>query len=380
MSFKRRNIPMTDDLKKEISGAKNIFEVFYSMSRETPPGAYPLNTGEWIRGCQTLYPEFYQKAVEYGSKNYIRTGTNAQYEAELASTGQSGIFVIDRADIRLPKVTRYIRGYESNQAINVHNKVYTSGLPNIEGRVGGLMFWDDRFQNSERVTRQGQQYGTTEYANGAFKKTLVYRGGADGGSGSGFCNGYMDASWSNVAYGKYASDTFGFNNEVVAPCVAMSLYIQVFNQAPLTGYVNVQDVLKLITDYTNKMDQKIQDALNTINSIIEGGALGMPEYERGINLGNNVYAGTYTYTAPSDGWFYVRWVNGNADPTRITTVRIYKDASKARLLETHTTSDGRRAGKDGGTTDQTIFIPVRRGYFLEAVNTNYRRFYPVFGQ
>ena len=106
----------------------------------------------------------------------------------------------------------------------------------------------------------------------------------------------------------------------------------------------------------------------------------MPEYERGINLGNNVYSGTYGYTVPSDGWFYARWVNSNADPTRITTVRIYKDASKARLLETHTTSDGRRAGKDGGTTDQTIFVPVRRGYFLEAVNTNYRRFYPVFGQ
>lgn len=270
MSFKRRNIPMTDDLKKEISGAKNIFEVFDSMSRETPPGAYPLNTGEWIRGCQTLYPEFYQKAVEYGSKNYIRTGTNAQYEAELASTGQSGMFVIEGSDIRLPKVTRYIRG--------------------------------------------------------------------------------------------------------------MALYIQVFNQAPMAGYVNVQDVLKLITDYTKQMDQKIQDALNTINSIIEGGALGMPEYERSINLGENAYVGTYTYTAPSDGWFYVRWVNSNAEPTRITAVHIYKDASKSRLLATHTTSDGRRAGKDGGVTDQTIFIPVKRGYYLKATHTNYRRFYPIFGQ
>lgn len=365
MSFKRRNIPMTDDLKKEISGAKNIFEVFYSMSRETPPGAYPLNTGEWIRGCQTLYPEFYQKAVEYGSKNYIRTGTNAQYEAELASTGQSGMFVIEGSDIRLPKVTRYIRGYESNQAGNVHNNIYLSGLPNLTGEAP--------------VAERG---GTTPWS---LYKGVFYVRGPEHYSGRGDTdndNAMMtfDASRSNAIYGKYESDAFGFSNEVVAPCVTMALYIQVFNRAPMEGYVQIKDVLELVTKYTKQMDQKIQDALNTINSIIEGGALGMPEYERSINLGENAYVATYTYTTPSDGWFYVRWVNSNAEPTRVTTVHIYKDASKSQLLATHTTSDGRRAGKDGGVTDQTIFIPVKRGYYLEAIHTNYRRFYPIFGQ
>lgn len=370
MSFKRRNIPMTDDLKKEISGAKNIFEVFYSMSRETPPGAYPLNTGEWIRGCQTLYPEFYQKAVEYGSKNYIRTGTNAQYEEELTSTGQSGMFVIEGSDIRLPKVTRYIRGYESNQAVNVHNKTYLSGLPDLTLAMRyDVCYPANQYPHLSGYGNECQSLADTSHADEPMLDTSILPNNAKGGD-----------LIKDAAYGRYNTDAFGFSNEVVAPCVTMALYIQVFNQAPMAGYVNVQDVLKLITDYTKQMDQKIQDALNTINSIIEGGALGMPEYERSTNLGENVYAGTYTYTAPSDGWFYVRWVNSNAAPTRITTVRIYKDASKAHLLATHTTSDGRRAGKDGGTTDQTIFVPVRRGYFLEAVNTNYRRFYPVFGQ
>ena len=367
MSFKRRNIPMTDDLKKEISGAKNIFEVFYSMSRETPPGAYPLNTGEWIRGCQTLYPEFYQKAVEYGSKNYIRTGTNAQYEEELTSTGQSGMFVIEGSDIRLPKVTRYIRGYESNQAINVHNKVYTSGLPDIN-----LALRYDAWNPGPVLSAYGAN-GHAVYGTGADDEYMIDI------SGVATINRAGDLI-KDPAYTRYKNNAHGFANEVVAPCVAMSLYIQVFNQAPMAGYVNVQDVLKLITDYTKQMDQKIQDALNTINNIIEGGALGMPEYERSINLGENAYVATYTYTTPSDGWFYVRWVNSNAEPTRITTVRIYKDASKSQLLATHTTSDGRRAGKDGGTTDQTIFVPVKRGYFVEAIHTNYRRFYPVFGQ
>lgn len=367
MSFKRRNIPMTDDLKKEISGAKNIFEVFYSMSRETPPGAYPLNTGEWIRGCQTLYPEFYQKAVEYGSKNYIRTGTNAQYEEELTSTGQSGMFVIEGSDIRLPKVTRYIRGYESNQAVNVHNKVYTSGLPDIN-----LALRYDIWHPGPVLSAYGAN-GHAVYGTSGDDEYMIDI------SGVATINRAGDLI-KDPAYTRYKNNAHGFANEVVAPCVAMSLYIQVFNQAPLTGYVNVQDVLKLITDYTKQMDQQIQDALNTINSIIDGGALGMPEYERSINLGENAYAETYTYTTPADGWFYVRWVDSNAAPTRITTVRIYKDASKSQLLATHTTSDGRRAGKDSGVTDQTIFIPVKRGYYLEAIHTNYRRFYPVFGQ
>lgn len=367
MSFKRRNLQMTAGLKKEISGAKNIFEVFYSMTRDTPPGAYPLNTGEWIRGCQSLYPEFYQKAVEYGPKGYIRTGTNTQYEAELTSTGQSGMFVIEGSDIRLPKITRYIRGYESNQAVNVHNNVYLSGLPNITG-----------------TSPCSENYTASWYLNtytGAFKAQgpRSQAGGSGGIDGDNHINSF-DASRCSTVYGRYTNNAFGFSNEVVAPCVTMSLYIQVFNQTPMQGYVNVSDVLKLITDYTNKMDQKIQDALNTINSIVEGGALGMPEYRRGIDLGSNVYVGTYTYTAPSDGWFYARWVNSNAEPTRVTTVRVYENSSKAYLLITHTTSDGRRAGKDGGTTDQTIFIPVRRGNYVEADNTNYRAFYPVFGQ
>ena len=129
MAFSRRTIPMTENIKSEISGAKNIFEVFYSMTRETPPGAYPLNTGEWIRGCKSLYPEFYAKALEYQPKGYIRVVSNSVYESELASTGQCGAFVIEGNDIRLPKITRYIRGYESEYANVVHNNAYLSGLP-----------------------------------------------------------------------------------------------------------------------------------------------------------------------------------------------------------------------------------------------------------
>ena len=369
MAFDRRNIRLTEGLKKEISGAKNIFEIFCSFSTSTPPGAYPLWTGEWIRECASLFPEFYQYALQYRDSGAIRVVNNATYENEISTYGQTGAFVIEGNDIRLPKITKYLSGYTSTLDIGVP---LPAGLPNIEGRVGGLMYWADRFTNSERVNRQGHSYGTTEYANGAFKKTLSYRGGADGGSGSGFCHGYMDASWSNPIYG--ASDT------VQPPAVQVALYIQVFNRVAMEGFVNVSDVINVIRDYTNRMDQKYQEAIDAMNRVIGSGALGMPDYERYTLLLNNTYRSSYEYTVQKDGWFYARWRNNNVDPTRITTVHVYSDTSKVRELTTVTTSDGRRAGEDAGTTDQTILVPVRAGYHIVANNLNYAYFYPTFGQ
>ena len=256
MSFNRRNIPLSADAKEEISGAKNIFEVFYSMSRETPPGAYPLNTGEWIRGCQTLYPEFYAKALEYQPKGYIRVVSNDAYEAELASTGQCGAFVISDGDIRLPKITRYIRGYESEQAINVHNQVYPSGLPNITGNVNNILkYKGGTLGGTGALYDSGSTYmhSLHEHASATFYVRPIN----------------IDASRSNGVYGRYASDAFGFSNEVVAPCVTMSLYIQVFNHAPMAGYVNgdVQEILDTIRNYTNQMDQKYQNLLGRISGV-----------------------------------------------------------------------------------------------------------------
>lgn len=369
MPFDRRNLHLNPDTKKELSGAKNIFEVFYSMSTATPPGAFPLWTGEWIRGCATLYPDFYKMAVQYRSSGQIRVLDNAAYESELTTYGECGAFVIQGNDIRLPKINNYLRSYTTVLDVG---KTLPAGLPNIEGRVGGLMFWDDRFQTSERVTRQGQQYWTTEYANGAFKKTLVYRGGAAAGSESGFCNGYMDASWSNKIYGS--------SNTVQPPSVQVALYIQVYNRVAMEGYVQIKDVLELVTNYTKEMDQRYQEAIDAMNKIISSGALGMPDYERGQTLLTNTYSSSYEYTIPTNGWFYVRWRNSNADPTRITTVHVYSNTSKTLELTTVTTSDGRRAGKDGGITDQTIMIPVRKGYHTVSNYINYASFYPTFGQ
>ena len=46
------------------ANGKQPFEIFYSMSTETPAGAYPLWTGELIPNCGELLPDFWNKALE----------------------------------------------------------------------------------------------------------------------------------------------------------------------------------------------------------------------------------------------------------------------------------------------------------------------------
>lgn len=357
MAFNRRNIRLTEGLKKEISGAKNIFEIFCSLSTSTPPGAYPLWTGEWIKGCASLFPEFYQHALQYRDSGEIRVVNNATYENEISTYGQTGAFVIEGNNIRLPKITKYLSGYTSTPDIGVP---LPAGLPNI---TGGLPVGENfsatyapslEFTGAFRAYEPRNHWGT----NGGWDKDNL---GVD-----------FDASRCSSIYG--ASDT------VQPPAVQVALYIQVFNRAPIEGYVNVKDVLDLIRDYTTQMDQKYQEAIDAMNKVISGGALGMPDYERYTLLLNNTYRSSYEYTVQKDGWFYARWRNYNVDPTRITTVHVYSDTSKVRELTTVTTSDGRRAGEDAGTTDQTILVPVRSGYHIVANNLNYAYFYPTFGQ
>jgi len=45
-------------------GGKVPFEIFHTLSTQTPPGAFPLWTGEWIENCRTKYPSFWNKALE----------------------------------------------------------------------------------------------------------------------------------------------------------------------------------------------------------------------------------------------------------------------------------------------------------------------------
>lgn len=143
-------------------GSKDIFEVFYSTSTATPRGAFPLWTGETITNCKTLYPTFYQKALEYQTSGKIRVVTSTVYEQELTTYGECGAFVIDTdaGSIRLPKITRFISsldavgdiGVTKNDQILSHTHIAPSGGLTLRLEVIGGGTGSDHWHDDNRIT------------------------------------------------------------------------------------------------------------------------------------------------------------------------------------------------------------------------------------
>lgn len=88
-------------------GVRHLFEVFYSLSTETPAGARPLWTGEKIYNCKNEYKAFWNKALKLRADKKIRVVDQATWDKEVAepdltsgiasnakSFGQTGAFVI----------------------------------------------------------------------------------------------------------------------------------------------------------------------------------------------------------------------------------------------------------------------------------------------
>lgn len=103
------------DIKAALEDLKNkptreMFDVYYSFSAETPIGAYPLWTGETITNCKSLYPQFWKKLNSLVDKAMVPTVTAEEYEQKLEEYGQCASFFVDTLNghVRLPKITRFI--------------------------------------------------------------------------------------------------------------------------------------------------------------------------------------------------------------------------------------------------------------------------------
>lgn len=252
MPFKRRNLHITEELKEEISGARNIFDIFYSFTTSIPRGAYPLWTGETIVDCAHYYPQFYQKALEYRSSGAIRVVDNATYESEVSRYGQCGAFVISGNNIRLPKITMYLKSFSSPQDISA---TLPAGLPNITGTFGGV----------SRRTDVGWIY-----PSGAFSRIREPFGWGPAGSDPSYASEIQfDASKSNSAYGSA--------NTVQPPAVQVAMYIQVYNHVAEEANFDVSRAEELIRSYYTTMDQKIEDALAELKA--QAGSM-IPDFTR----------------------------------------------------------------------------------------------------
>lgn len=251
MPFKRRNLHITQELKEEISGARNIFDIFYSFTTSTPRGAYPLWTGETITDCAHYYPQFYQKALEYRSSGAIRVVDNATYESEVSKYGECGAFVISGNNIRLPKITMYLKSFSSPQDIGV---TLPAGLPNITGTFGGV----SRRANN-RIT-----------PTGAFTSLRERFDWGPAGSEASYANEIQfDASKSHSAYGS--------SNTVQPPAVQVAMYIQVYNHVAEEANFDVSRAEELIRSYYTTMDQKINQAIEDLKA--QAGSM-IPDFTR----------------------------------------------------------------------------------------------------
>lgn len=229
-------------------GSKDIFEVFYSTSTATPRGAFPLWTGEWINECASLYPTFWSKALEYRSSGAIRVVDNTTYENELTRYGETGAFVISGNNIRLPKITRYLRSIDSTANIGVP---LPAGLPNITGTFGGV----------------SRRANNTITPTGAFTSLRERFDWGPSGDEASYSNEIQfDASKSNSAYGSA--------NTVQPPSVCLALYIQVYNSVTATA----------ITD----LDARV--------GVLEQNAIMFARHDFTASQWNDNSDGTFTYT------------------------------------------------------------------------------------
>ena len=178
-----------DELRSAIADLKNkptreMFDIYYSFSSNTPAGAYPLWTGETITHCKSLYPDFWNKLNNLVSLGNVVSVTEDEYEEKLEEYGQCAGFYIDSLNghVRLPKITRFISGIEElSQLAAEENSVNTSHTHNLKAYTGSGnmnasedrylgsgtdnsksdMFWSDTtdVENTAAVVSQGEEEG-----------------------------------------------------------------------------------------------------------------------------------------------------------------------------------------------------------------------------
>ena len=191
--------------------SKAIFEVFYSVSTETPRGAFPLWTGESIVGCKSKYPSFWEKALEYKESGVIRVVDDTTYQDEIDTYGECGAFVIDETTgtIRLPKITSYISSIKDASNIGT---TPPAAIPNIKGSLG--------------MISMAQRSGPFDYTYGTDFGYFASEG----------YNGHssFDASRVSPVYKDDIGDT------VQPPSVCLALYIQVFNSITPTATTDLE--------------------------------------------------------------------------------------------------------------------------------------------
>ena len=266
-------------------GVRHIFEVFYSLSTETPAGARPLWTGEKIENCKNEYKAFWNKALKLKASGKIRVVDQATWDKEVAapdissgkaenakSFGQTGAFVIyddgTRNYIQLPKITQFI---QSIDGASENGMAQLDAIRNITG-LGGM---------GEARNNSGNYKNFVNQASGAFYYDVSkdYYGS----------NGGIDQDDATLRLD--ASRVVPIADRVRPRNVQMALYIQVSNDKVDDAELEQAHLDRLYIDKVKNDIQKIKEDLQAELTIVRSDAAVscMPDMSRAVFLEETDY-------------------------------------------------------------------------------------------
>lgn len=209
--------------------------------------------------------------------NYFTT--ESDWQNSVTQYGSCGKFVYDSTNntVRLPKVSDIL---QSTTDINALGNLIEAGLPNIKNEFNG-----------------GRIFTTNDYNGGVvapFIKapTPAYLP-AHSGTGNQTSIIGFDASLLSTIYGN--------SNTVQPQTIKAFVYIVIANSTKTSIQVDIDEIA---TDLNNKAGTDLANVTDTGKILMSG--MGMPS-DSYIDL--TLGASGSTYTAPTNGWFYVHGVS-----------------------------------------------------------------------
>lgn len=255
----------------------------------------------------------------------------AQWQATYSDYGASGQFVYDTINntLRLPKVVGFIEGTDGTETLG---NLIEAGLPNITAFM--------------RVSTVDGAPQLVQSSSGAFTNT----GDIEGGTGH--INNASGAFYQDVNFNASRSSSIYGNSSTVQPQAIKVLYYIVVATSTKTA-IQV-DIDEIATDLNGKADVDLTNVNNNGKILMSEMPMPSDTFEN-LTLG----ARGSTYTAPANGWFYLRKATGRTDHC---FAALYHSASGSSINVISHCSNGT-------TADEVMCIlPVKKG---DVIGVNY---------
>lgn len=310
--------------KATLNAGKNIGEIVTSVIPLSDSGLHLLD-GTVLSGSG-VYADFvnYIASIYDASLSYFTT--EADWQNSVSKYGSCGKFVYDSVNntVRLPKIVGFIEG---SSGVSALGNLTQAGLPNITGVAHGI----SRGDNLQEPSTSALYWEALNYStgwstrSGAFSRDVV-----------------LNASRSNSIYG---------NSSTVQPqAIKVLYYIVVATSTKTDIQVDIDDIA---TDLNGKADVDLTNVNNSGASRCAGWAMPSGIFEN-LTLG----ASGSSYTAPANGYFYLRKVTGRTDHCFCA---LYYTSSPNINVISHCSN--------GTTADEVMCIlPVKKG---DVIGVNY---------